>query len=291
MMRISEFEGIESAPRWILLFLGSNLAAGLLGLYLWNATSQVVAIQSIPVGTSWLSVICIAAATLWLCVLVLRSFPAGAPLRPVWFLFTLAAGVRLLPCVAGFLPASAVLVPASGPVQLALLAAGIHRLLGVLRGFGLGHRASTAEWSATGIAILFALCRFGEVAATWFSGRPVGLENWISLLGMPILCLLAFQAMQLVHAALRVGSGLIPRSWLALVGAIVLTGVADVASWVTLHEGQPLALGMIVALLPLPIAAAFALVPAYQIAAQRRATKPVTVERGQAPSRIPELAG
>ena len=55
---------------------------------------------------------------------------------------------------------------------------------------------------------------------------------------------------------------------------ILLTGVGEVTLWVIPHYSQTLPLAMFGVLVKLPLAAAFALVPACQVAAQRRATKP-----------------
>src|ERR1039458_2405614 len=92
MMRRIDFEGIESAPRWILLFLGANLAVAFLAAYVWNATGQIFSIQGASGGAPTLPVTAMAAADLWLCLVVLRSFPAGAPLRSAWLALALAGG-------------------------------------------------------------------------------------------------------------------------------------------------------------------------------------------------------
>jgi len=276
MMRKSDFEGIESAPRWILLFLGAYLAAGVLAVYVWNAAGDIFSIQGASGSTSALSVTGISVVDLWLCLLVLRSFPAGAPLRSAWLLIALGAGLRVVSGVMGSLAGSGapVVLAAGGPVQLALLAAGIFALLRVLRRFGFWRWPGAADWAVCGIAVLFTLCRLGEVAAVQLAGRPIRLENWISLAGLPILCVLFLEAMLLRQSAGRIGNGLIAKGWVALVCGILLTGGGEVALWVVPHYSQTLPLAMFEALIRLPIAAAFALAPAYQVAVQRRATTP-----------------
>ncbi|HXB75472.1 MAG TPA: hypothetical protein VNY05_44985 [Candidatus Acidoferrales bacterium] len=276
MMRKSDFEGIESAPRWILLFLGANLAAGMLAVYVWHAANLVFSIQAASGSTSALSVTGMAAVDLWLCLVVLRGFPAGAPLRSAWLLITLAAAARVVSGVMGSLSGSGApaVLAAGGPIQLALLAAGIFTLLRVLRRFGFCREPGTADWAVSGIAVLFTLCRLGEVAAEWLAGRPIPLETWISLAGLPILCVLFLEAMLLRQSVVRIGNGLITRGWVALVCGIFLTGAGELTLWVIPHYSQTLPLAMFGALIRLPIAAAFALVPASQVAAQRRATKP-----------------
>jgi len=151
MMRKSSLDGIESAPRWIVMFLGAYLVVHLFALYFWNMAGSAFSIEGTSGGTSGLSVTAMAAVGLWLCLLVLRSFPPGAPLRPAWMLITLAAAIEAISgALAQLLGSNWLLNPlmwggqeraglieqirhgaaiAGGPVQLALLAAGIGLLL------------------------------------------------------------------------------------------------------------------------------------------------------------------
>jgi hypothetical protein len=292
MMRKSDFEGIESAPRWIVLFLGAYLAAGILAVYVWNAAGQIFSIQGSSGSTSALSVTGMAAVDLWLCLVVLQRFPAGAPLRSAWWAITLASGLRVVAGVVGSLGRSGTpaVLAAGGPVQLALLAVGVFMLLRVLRRFGLWRGPGAADWAVSGIAILFTGCRLGELAAGWLAGRPIAVENWISLAGLPIVCVLFLEAMLLRQSVLRMGNGLITRGWVALVCGILLTGAGEVTLWVIPHYAQTLPLAMFGALIRLPIAGAFALVPAYQVAAQRRAMKAASGQPEDLVTGVPALA-
>lgn len=276
MMHESDFKGIESAPRWILLFLGAYLAAGVLVVWIWNAAGNIFSIQGASGSTSALSVTGMAAVDVCLCLMVLRSFPPRAALRPAWLLITVAAGLRVVSGVIGTLagPADPWVLAAGGPAQLTLLAAGVFLLLRVLRRFGFWHGPRAADWAVSGIAVLFTLCRLGEVAMVRLADRPVGIVNWISLSELPILCLLFLEAMLLRQSVVRIGNGLITKVWVALMCGILLTGAGEVALWAIPHYSQTLPLAMFESLIRLPVAAAFALVPAYQVAAQRRAMKP-----------------
>lgn len=312
MTRKTGLDGLESAPRWIVMFLGAYLMVDLFGLYLWNAAGQVFSIQGPADSTSALSVTGMAGVELWLCLVVLRSFPAGAPLRSAWMLITLAAAARAASGVlAQLLGTNWLLNPlvwtdharsglieqirhsaliADGPVRLALLAAAMLAVLRVLGKFGFRVRPSATDWAMSGIVCVFTLCRFGEAGAAAFAGRQISLENWISLAGLPILCVLFLEAMLLRRSVVRMGNGLIARGWVALVCGILLTGAGEVALWVVPHYSQTLPLAMFGALIRLPIAAAFALVPAYQVAAQRRAMQPASIPPEDLAAGVPALA-
>jgi len=292
MMRKADYEGIESAPRWILLFLAAYLAAGMVAVYLWNAAGNIFSIQGGTGSTSALPVTGMAAVDLWLCLVVLRSFPAGSPLRGAWLLMALAAGLRVVSGVMGSLAGSEApaVAAAGGPVQLALLAAGLFRLLGVLRGFGFWRRPAVADWAVCGVAVLFTLCRLAELAAAWLAGSPIRVESWVAVAGLPILCVLVLEARLLRQSVVSIGNGLIARVWVALECGILLTGACELALWVVPHYSRTLPLAMFQALIRLPAAAAFALAPAYQVAAQRRATKPASVPTGDLATGTPALA-
>jgi hypothetical protein len=312
MTRKTGLDGLESAPRWIVLFLGAYVMVNLFVLYLWNAAGQEFSIQGTSGGTSALPVTGMAAVDLWLCLLVLRSFPAGAPLRSTWMLLTLAAAARavsgvlteflgtnwlLNPLVWSQQPKSGLIeqirhsaLIAGGPVRLALLAAALLAVLRILRKFGFRVRPAATDWAVSGIVCMYTLARFGEACAASLAGRQISQEDWISLAGLPILCVLSLEAMLLCRSVARMGRGLIARGWVALGCAILLTVAGEVALWVIPHYSQTLPLTMFCALLPLTIGAVFALVPAYQLVAQRRAMRPAGSPPEDLPEGLPELA-
>jgi hypothetical protein len=312
MMRKSSLDGIESAPRWIVVFLGAYLIVHLLALYLWNMVGQAFPVQGTSGGTSALSVTAMAAVELWLCVLVLRSFPAGAPLRRAWMLITFAAAAQAVSGgLAQLLGSNWLLNPlmwgghartglieqirrgaliAGGPVQLALLAAGMLAALRVLRKFGFWVRPSAADWAVCGIIYVLTLFRFGEAGAASLAGRPIGVEDWISLAGLPVLCVLFLEAMLLRQSVVHMGNGLISRCWVAFMCGIFLMGAGELALWVIPHYWHAWPLDMIASLIRFPTAAVFALAPACQVAAQRRAIKPASDGSEDLATGVPALA-
>ena len=312
MTRKTSLDGLESAPRWILMFLGAYVTVSLFVLYLWNAAGQVFAVPGTSDSTAALSVTGMAAVNLWLCLVVWRSFPAGSPLRSTWMLLTLAAAARAASgVVTEFLGTIWLLNPAwwseqsksglieqlrraallfSGPIRLALLAAAMLAVLRILRKYGFPARPTFGDWAVSGIVCMFTLSRFGEACAASLAGRQISHADWISLAGLPILCVLSMEAMLLRRSVARMGSGLISRGWVALGYGILLTVAGEVVLWVLPHYSQTLPLAMVCALMPLTIGSAFALVPAYQLVAQRRAMRPAGSQPEDLPAGIPELA-
>ncbi len=312
MTRKTNLDQLESAPQWILMLLGAYLVVHLFALYIWNSSGRAFSIQATSDGTSSLSVIAMAAVGLWLCVLVLRSFPAGAPLRSAWTLVTLAASAGVASgFVAQFLGTNWLLNPlawagqarsesmeqirhaalvAGGPIRLALLAAAMLAALRVLRRFGFWVRPSATDWAVSGIVCLFTLCRFGEAGAASLAGGQIGFEDWMSLAGLPILSVLFLEAMLLRQSVVRMGNGLISKCWAAFMCGIFLTGVGDVALWVVPHYSHGWPLELLESLTAFPTAAVFALAPACLLAAQRRAIKPASDRSEDLATGVPALA-
>jgi hypothetical protein len=179
---------------------------------------------------------------------------------------------------------------AGGPLRLALLAAAMQALLRILRKFGFLARPRAADRAVFGLFCLFTLCRFCEAGAASLAGRPIGTGEWISLAGLPILCVLFLEAMALRRAVARMGNGLVARGWMALVWAVLLTGAGEAALWAIPHYPQSLPLAMFGALIEISAAAAFALVPACLVAAQRHALNPATSRPEDLATGVPALA-
>jgi hypothetical protein len=294
------------------MFLGAYATVSLLALYLWNAAGQLFSIQGTSDSTSTLPVTGMALAALWLCLVVLRSFPAGSPLRSTWMLLTLAAAAQTASgVVTEFLGTIRLLNPAwwseqsksglieqlrqaallaGGPFRLALLSVALLAVLRILRKHGFPVLPTFGDWAVSGIVCMFTLARFGEACAASLAGRQIGQADWISLAGLPILCVLSMEAMLLRRSVARMGNGLIGRGWVALGYGILLTVAGEVVLWVLPHFSQTLPLAMACALMPLTIGSAFALVPAYQLVAQRRAMRPAGSQPEDLSAGIPELA-
>lgn len=281
MTRTEDRKPIESAPRWIIAVTGTYLCLGAFALYVWSHAAPVFSVQATPGDAEALSVIAMAAAQAWLCVLVLRAFQAGAPLRRAWLLIMLSAATH----VAGGLFSQAASLPSSlaplgraeqihrialllsGPVQMALLAAGLLVALRVLWRLGFWVRPKATGWAVAGIVVLFTLTRFAATAA----GQPTA-DGAISLLRSLLLCVLSVEALFLWLSAARMGRGAIAKCWRAFAIGIFVIGFGEAALW-AVGSYFP---GWLVAALEwyvwFPAVAVFALASAHTVAAVRRAT-------------------
>jgi hypothetical protein len=88
----------------------------------------------------------------------------------------------------------------------------------------------------------------------------------------------------------RMGSGLVSKCWAAFMCGIFLTGAGELVLWVIPHYSHAWPLEMIESLILFPTAAIFALAPACQVAAQRRAIKPASDQPEDLATGIPALA-
>jgi len=277
-------------PRRIMVCLGAYLMVDLLAVYLWSSAGSAFSIQTPSDNTATLPLTAMAGLGLWLCLRVLRAFPAGAPLRRAWSLIAFAAAAQLVwgvlsqlfdsnwvlnsllwtasapSTLLGHIRLGALI--AGGPVRLAALAGALFAVLRTLRKFGFWGRPRATDWAMCGIVCLFALCRFAEALAAYFAGAQMSMEEWASLAGLPILCMLFVEAIFLGQAVIRMGSGPVSKCWSAFVWGIFSIGFADVALWLIPHYCRS-PLGMVESLAGFVTTAVFALGPAYQLTAQR----------------------
>ena len=295
MTRTDYWNPLEAAPRWIIAVTGTYLCLGALALYLWSHATPAFSMQATQGDGEALSVIGMAAAQAWLCMLALRAFEAGAPLRRAWVLIMLSAATHLaggllsqVPAAASLLNPLAPLARAeqihrtalllSGPVQMALLAAGLLLALRVLSRLGFRVRPKATGWAVAGILVMFTLTRFAETAAGQFTTGTA-----ISLLRSLLLSVLSVEAVFLWLSAARMGSGPIAKCWRAFAIGIFVIGLGEAALW-TIGSYVP---GWLVAALEwyvsFPAVAILALAPAHTVAAIRRATGRVATS----PSALP----
>ncbi len=274
MTRTEDWNPPTSAPRWIITVTGTYLCLGAFALYVWCHASPAMSVEATPGGGEALSVIGMAAAQAWFCVLALRAFEAGASLRRAWLLILLSAATHV---AGGLFSQAASLGGAeqihraalllSGPVQMALLAAGLLVALRMLWRLGLGVRPKATGWAVAGILVMFTLTRFAATAA-----GQLPADVAISMLRSLLLSVLSVEALFLWLSAARMGKGPIAKCWRAFAIGIFVIGFGEAAVW-AIGGYVP---GWLAAALEwyvwFPAVAVFALAPAHTVAAVRRAT-------------------
>jgi hypothetical protein len=102
-------------------------------------------------------------------------------------------------------------------------------------------------------------------------GAPVSFEQAVVLVNIPLLSLLLIEAVLVRRFSLRMGGGLIAQCWGAFTAAILVTFVGDVAVWLFAHGPVPVPLNATSWYVWFLASAAYALAPAYQVEACRRA--------------------
>jgi len=299
MTRTEDLTPLKSAPRWIIAVTGTYLCLGAFALYVWSHASPAFSVQASPGGAEALSVIGMAAAQAWFCALALRAFEAGAPLRRAWFLIMLSAAAHVaggLLSQTASLPASLALGSAdqirriallfSGPLQMALLAAGLLVALRILWKLGFWVRPKAAGWALAGILILFTLTRFAATAAGQLTA-----DTAISLVRSLLLSVLSLEALFLWLSAARMGKGPIAKCWRAFAIGVFVIGFGEAAVWAI---GGYVPAWMVAALewyVWFPAVAVFALAPAHTVAAVRRATGRASTSSDRIPvSPLPRAA-
>ena len=267
MTRPQDVTGLQSAPRWIVAITGVYVFVGLVGLYLWHVATQM-SMQLSSAGAESLSVVGMAVAEAWLCVLALRSFPKGAALRPAWLLILLSASLRAACGVVahlfglGWQPIRWSFPFLSGPIQMALLGAGLLVVVRVLRNSGFRARLGASDWAlAAVVAVALALA------------VQVDAGGVAALAGHVLLLALFLEALLLRRSLARMGRGLVAKCWSASAIAILMMAFGQAILGVVVRYAPAWPVAAFQRYTSFLAAAALALAPAYQVAAQRRATQ------------------
>ena len=213
------------------------------------------------------------------------QFAERNTLRSAWTILSFAAvahfAARLLQTVSlGALSAGPTLHEAGevigGPVQFALLLVGLVRVAGSLRQLGVHRRLTRTDYllfalvGALTMRTLFGVYQFVD------AGKMITWAQAILWTTDPLLLMLLIVTVFIRRSVLNLGHGMIANCWRSYVAAVVLTSFADASLWCSSCSSIAVwnSLGWYVWLIA---DAAFALGPAYQVAA---------IERVRAGSRI-----
>jgi len=246
------------------------------------------------IGALWL--IALSLAELGFCLLARAQFSPGEPLRRVWSLASLGAAAHAVGSIlsqalgipgglnpfagnAGW-PAAAARewgLTIGGPLQMIFLASALAFALKTYRRSGLLPRIRPADWALLAVVAGFSVLQIYEVVLYWGPNKTGNFHEAITVITDPLLCLLLAEAILIRRSVLNMGWGLIGLCWSAFTAAIFLTSVGNIGLWLTTNFALPRALEASTWYVWFLVYAAYALAPAYQVEACRRAVRPLVL--------------
>ncbi len=257
-------------------------------------------------------VIC-AAAELWLAWNAFRQFSPGEPLRMPWLLIAFASFYRF----AGYLfsqilNSESYLNPLSlirgsqdaffyltcqrfglligGPLSMAVLSVALFLILRILHRLGILSRLRTLDFVLISAVVAFTVRQIYEITM-WVRTTPVQYDPY-KVLGWasdPLLSILLIEAILIRRSVADTGWGLLARSWGAFSLGIFLTSLGDIGLWAMANGYLVWPYYSITWYVWFLASAAYALGPAYQVEACRRAYREAElITQPQSPASIPE---
>jgi hypothetical protein len=256
-----------------------------------------------------------AAVELLLAWIAFRQFSQGEPMHAAWMLIMLAALYRFIGYLfSKILNSESYLNPiflifgskdasfyrtcerfgllVSGPLNMLVLAAGLYLILRNLNRLGMLSKLRAVDYALITAVAGFTIRQAYEIAE-WVrtAPAPYDLFKVLSWSSDPLLSILLIEAILIRRSAAQAGWGLLAKSWGAFSLGIFLTSLGDIGIWATTnHNYLPWPYSSITWYIWFLASAAFALGPAYQVEACRRAYREaeyVTPE-ASAPASSPE---
>lgn len=237
------------------------------------------------------------ALTLVLSLAAWKQFSPGQSLRSAWLLLSFAATFRLLGSVFKELldhhvwgrPVLSTFErqagwTAEGPLSMVVLAVALFIILRLYKRLGLLAKLTAFDHALLGVVTAYSLhVAYTIVQIQIHSHSRITIDGVLHWCGDPLICVLLFEAVFIRRAVVDMGWGLIARCWGAFVAAIFLTSVGSMGQWAVDFGYIRGAAVAITWLMWYPVAAAYALGPAYQVQAIRRVQARVgKPERSQA---------
>ncbi len=296
VMRLSDFKATNTPiVRAILWLTAAHMAVCALVFAIWRFVGDdTLIVQFFKYQGALFFVLC-AAAEAWLAWSIFRQFSHGEPLRIAWLFIALASLYRFLGYIfSQILATESYLNPLflssgvhdaayylrfqkfglfiGGPLSMALLAAGLYPILRVLRRFGFYTRLRALDYFLIGIVMIFTVRQAWEIVQ-WLlvTPAPYDLFKMLGWASDPLLSILLIEAILIRRSAVETGSGLLARSWGSFAMGIFLTSVGDIGIWATSHDYLSWPYSSIAWYVWFLAGAAYALGPAYQVEAYRRA--------------------
>jgi hypothetical protein len=278
----------------ILWLTAAHMAVCLIVFIFWRIAGDNARIRLFFQYQGSLFFILCAAVELMLAWSAFRQFSVGEPMRKAWLLITFASFYRLLGYFfSKILNSETYINPVfvifgardpsfyqvcerfglivSGPLSMAVLAAGLFLILRVLRRLSILSRLCVIDYVLIFSVAGFTLRQIYEIALE-LQHPPHDLFKVLSWPSDLFLSVLLIEAILIRRSAVQTGWGLLAKSWGAFSLAILFTLLGDVGLWATTnHYYIPWPYSSFTWYIWFFASAAYALGPAYQVEAYRRA--------------------
>jgi hypothetical protein len=298
----------------ILWLTAAHMAVCALIFAQWRATDSDLFIEMFFNYQGSLFFVLCAAAETWLAWCALQQFSQGEPLKNAWLLIALASGYRLIGYIfSKILIGDTYLNPIywlfgsqdqsfysmlknfglfiSGPLNMIVLAWGLFLMLRALRRLGFLFRLRTLDYLLISAVAAFTIRQIYEIIV-WIQTPHATYDMAKALMWSsdPLLSILILEAIIIRRSAVETGYGLLAKSWTAFAVGIFLTSLGDIGLWATTnHYYIPWPYSSFTWCIWFLASAAYALGPAYQVEAYRRAFREAKViAMGVPSSSLPE---
>ncbi len=271
----------ENAPLLIIALAAAGGLAGMVTWVHWITTGQAAWVDAFfryP-NAAFTFIVCL--LEVGFCFEAWRQFEPGDALRPAWFWLLLASIAHFTGRMLGlpgsetaaatqFVTMKELSEAVGGPIQMSLLFAGLANVAVHCRKLGILRRLRRIDYALLLLLAGLSVRTYFGISAYTSAGKPV---TWVVALlwtSDPLLILLLAIAVIIYRSASNLGHGMIANCWRSFVAAIFLTSLGSASTWCFDCTVTPLwtSLGWYVWLFA---DAAFALGPAFQLAALERA--------------------
>jgi hypothetical protein len=159
-----------------------------------------------------------------------------------------------------------------GPLAMALLAAGLMRVIALQRRMGILGRLSLLDKSAIGILCVFTMGQLFEIVKLLLAHRvPLTLAQSLLWFSDPLLTVLLSETVSLRRSVLNMGQGLVARCWGMMALGVAFTVAGDAMVWANWHGIIPPVIQPVEWFIWFFAATAYASAPCYQVEASRQA--------------------
>jgi hypothetical protein len=292
-------KNLETAPtpivNSILWLTAAHMAVSAMIFIFWRIMGDNARIELFFKYQGSLFFVLCAAAELCLAWNAFRQFSSGEPMRAAWLLITFASFYRFVGYLfSQILNSESYLNPLflalgaqhaslyqtcrrfglliGGPLSMAVLSAGLFLILRILRRLGILSRLRALDFLLISAVAAFTMREVYEIVE-WVRITPAPYDPY-KVLGWasdPLLSILLVEAILIRRSAVETGWGLLARSWGAFSLGIFLTSLGDIGLWATAYNYLPWPYSSVTWYLWFLASAAYALGPAYQVEACRRA--------------------